>query len=49
MSSVHIKNLSTEQNECVFRYPFSATLMFDFLFVKFMSLRGKLLNILIPE
>jgi hypothetical protein len=49
MSSAHIKNTSTEQNECVFSYLFSAILKFDYLFLRFVSLRGKLLNILIPE
>jgi len=44
-----IKNSSTEQNECVFRYPFSATSKFAYLFLRFVSLHGKLLIILIPE
>ena len=49
MSSAHSQNSTIEQNECVFRYLFRATLKFAYIFLRFVSLRGKVLNIPIPE
>jgi hypothetical protein len=47
--SVHIRNSSTEQKQCAFKYLLSAALSCAFSFSRFVTLYDKLLNILILE